>query len=100
MNPFHAKNFTPAHRLADTQRFFSSLLASKTPLPHNVAMAEVHPFTVKIEADPLRENRYRWTVCEGTQIHLRSPHSYTTRREAEKEAEKAMSNLVAKWRNK
>lgn len=63
-------------------------------------MAEVHPFTVKIEADPLRENRYRWTVCEGAQIHLRSPHSYATRREAEKDAEKAMSNLVAKWRNK
>jgi hypothetical protein len=63
-------------------------------------MAEVHPFTVKIEADPLREDRYRWTVCEGTQIHLRSPAFVCDRSEAERDAEKAMSNLVAKWRNK
>ena len=75
-------------------------LASKTPLPHNVSMAEIHPFTFKIEADPLRELRYRWTVCEGNQVHLRSPHSYATRREAEIEAAKALSNLVAHWRNR
>jgi hypothetical protein len=31
-------------------------------LTHNVIMAEVHPFTFKIETDPLREMRYRWTV--------------------------------------
>jgi hypothetical protein len=63
-------------------------------------MAEVHPFTIKIEPDPLREMRYRWTVCEGIQIHLRSPHSYATRREAENDAAKAMSKLLANWRNR
>jgi hypothetical protein len=75
-------------------------LASKTALPHNVTMAEVHPFTFKIEADPLREMRYRWTVCEGNQIHLRSPNSYATRRDAEIEAAKALSNRVAHWRKR
>jgi hypothetical protein len=69
-------------------------LASKTTLPHSVTMAEVHSFTVKIEADPLRETRHRWTVREGIQIHLRSPHSYATRREAEAAADKALSKLV------
>jgi hypothetical protein len=63
-------------------------------------MAEVHPFTFKIEADPLREMRYRWTVCEGNQIHLRSPNSYATRRDAEIEAAKALSNRVAHWRKR
>jgi hypothetical protein len=39
-------------------------------------MPEAHPFTFKIEIDPLSERRFRWTVCEGGQIHLRSPHSW------------------------
>ena len=54
-------------------------LASKTALPHNVTMAEVHPFTFKIEADPLREMRYR---------------------DAEIEAAKALSNRVSHWRKR
>ncbi len=40
------------------------------------------------------------TVCEGSQIPMRSPHSYATRREAEKEAEKAVSMRVNHWRNR
>jgi hypothetical protein len=55
-------------------------------------MGEVHPFTVRIEADPLSALRFRWTVCEGNQIHIRSPHSYATRREADREA-----NEVIYW---
>jgi hypothetical protein len=60
-------------------------------------MTEGHPFTVKIEADPLSALRYRWTVCEGSQIHIRSPHSYATRREAVEEANKALSKLAETW---
>lgn len=60
-------------------------------------MAEIHPFTVKIEADPLNESRFRWTVCEGGQIHIRSPQSYAIRREAMADADKAMSKLAATW---
>ena len=75
-------------------------LATKAPLPHNAIVVETHPFTFRIEADPLRELRYRWTVCEGSQIHIRSPHSYATKREAEKEAAKAVSRREEHWRNR
>ncbi len=61
---------------------------------------EAHPFTVRVHADPLRERRYRWTIFEGFQIHLRSPESYATRREAEEHAEKAMSRFVRHWQNR
>ena len=33
-------------------------------------MPEIHPFTFNVLTDPLRESRYRWTVCEGSQIQL------------------------------
>jgi GH24 family phage-related lysozyme (muramidase) len=62
-------------------------------------MGENHPFTFNVMADPLRESRYRWTVCEGNQIHMRSPTSYATQSEAEKEAAKAVSRRVERWRS-
>jgi hypothetical protein len=69
--------------------------------PHICIMAEeAHPFTVRIDADPLRERRYRWTISEGFQIHLRSPQSYATEREAKKDADRAMSKFVLHWRNR
>jgi hypothetical protein len=60
-------------------------------------MAEDHPFTAKIDVDPLSERRFRWTVCEGVQVHMRSPHSYATRREAVADADKAMAKCIATW---
>ena len=67
-------------------------LASQPVEPHLSIMADMHPFTgekhpfnFNVMADPLRELRYRWTVCEGVQIHMRSPNSYASRSEAEKE---------------
>jgi len=62
------------------------ILAAQTPLSHNANMTAFNRFTFKIEIDPLSERRFRWTVCEGNQVHIRSPHSYATRREAETEA--------------
>jgi hypothetical protein len=61
-------------------------------------MGEIHPFTVRIEADPLNVCRFRWMVCEGSQIHIRSPHSYATRREADSEANEVMLKHAAAWR--
>jgi hypothetical protein len=63
-------------------------------------MGEKHPFTLDVVADPLRHSRYRWTVCEGNQIHVRSPYSHATRREAEKEAAKAVERRVERWRSR
>jgi hypothetical protein len=61
--------------------------------PHFAAREDPH-FTVKIESDPLDEHRFRWEVHEGDQIHLRSPHSYMTRREAESEAARALEKFT------
>jgi hypothetical protein len=63
------------------------------------SMLKTHSFTFRIEPDPLRELRYRWTVCEGSQIRDRSPNSYATKREAEKEAAKAVARREKHWRN-
>ena len=60
-------------------------------------MAEGHHFTFSIDTDPLNALRFRWAICEGDQIHLRSPHSYETRREAEDEAKKALSKHIDGW---
>ena len=62
-------------------------------------MSATHPYSFKIEPDPMRELRYRWSVCEGDQIHRRSPHSYATRREAEAEATKAVLRQAESWKN-
>jgi GH24 family phage-related lysozyme (muramidase) len=62
-------------------------------------MREKHPFTFNVMADPFEESRYRWTVCEGSQIHMRSPKSYETQSEAEKEAVKALSRREERWRS-
>ena len=61
-------------------------------------MDKAEQFKVRIEPDPLGAGRFRWTVCEGNQIHLRSPHSYATRREAEREADKARQKFAETWR--
>jgi hypothetical protein len=60
-------------------------------------LTEKHPFSFKIDADLLRPSRFRWTVCEGDLVHLRSPHSYATRREAEDEAKKALAKRADNW---
>jgi hypothetical protein len=76
-----------------------NFVLATTPLAHNAIMVETHPYSFRVVMDPLRELRYRWIVCEGIQIHMRSPCSYATRREAEKEAAKAVLRRVAHWRN-
>jgi hypothetical protein len=60
-------------------------------------MAKNHPFVARVEPDPLSERRFRWVVVEGDQIHMRSPHSYVTKREAELEADKALQRRVEGW---
>ena len=75
------------------------MLAPSPGAPHIRIMVETHPYTFRIEPDPLQESRYRWTVCEGSQIHVRSPHSYATKDEAEKEAAKAVTRREDHWRS-
>jgi hypothetical protein len=61
-------------------------------------MGGAHPFTFKIEDDPLSKRQFRWTVWEGDQIHIRSPRAYPSRREAEVEAKEAMQRRAQAWR--
>jgi hypothetical protein len=61
-------------------------------------MTEIHPFSIQIAPDLLNAVRHRWTLCEGSQILLRSPYSYATRWEADAEANKAMAKYVSTWR--
>jgi hypothetical protein len=72
-------------------------MAMRPESAHNVNMAKPEQFTVKIEPDPLGAGRFRWTIREGEQIHLRSPHSYATRREAEQEADMALQKFAGSW---
>jgi hypothetical protein len=60
-------------------------------------MFKSHPFTTNVDLDPLTGRRFRWTVCEGGQIHLRSPQSYASRRMAETEADKALTRVAEAW---
>ena len=61
---------------------------------------ESHPFALRVEKDPLRERQFRWTISEGLQIHLRSPQSYATEREAEESAKSALSKFVRHWQDR
>ena len=75
-------------------------LAAQLTTPHIAIVKEAHPYSIKIEPDPLDERRrFRWCICEGTRVHLRSLHSYSTQREAEDEANKAMQKRVSEWRD-
>ncbi|MGA8171064.1 MAG: hypothetical protein WB816_09585 [Methylocystis sp.] len=60
-------------------------------------MAQPDRFTFRILPDLLGVRRFRWTVCEGEQIHLRSMQSYATRREAEVEGGKAVMRFTKAW---
>ena len=64
---------------------------------HNMNMAEPDRFTYQILSDLMSVRRFRWTISEGAQIHLRSPHSYATRREAEIEGGKAVVRFAKAW---
>jgi hypothetical protein len=62
------------------------VLAASPTLPHNARMEEPNPFANEIMVDPLDPTRFRWAICEGNQILLRSPRSYEFRDEAERDA--------------
>jgi hypothetical protein len=47
----------------------------------------------------MRLGRYRWTISEDVQIHLHSPQSYATRREAQEDANKVIRYLNH-WANR
>ncbi len=63
-------------------------------------MVKSHPFTIEVMADPLDPTRFRWAICEGVQIILRSPKSYELREEAEKDAHDALKRTDKRHNDK
>jgi hypothetical protein len=51
------------------------------------------PLKFVIEPDLLTGRRFRWGICEGDRIELRSPCAYETREEAEFAARTALRGL-------
>ena len=63
-------------------------LAILTPLSHNASMEEAQVFTIDVAQDARQPGRYRWCVSENTKVRDRSFCSFTTRREAQADADK------------
>ncbi len=61
--------------------------------------SEAQRFVPRIHEDSMRVGRYRWTITEDFQIHLYSPQSYATRREAQEDANKVIRDLN-QWANR
>jgi hypothetical protein len=94
----------PAHPAED--RFLSLparsrrpdfVLATPTPSSHNASMEEAHVFTIDIAQDARQLGRYRWSVSENMKVRDTSFYSFTTRREAQADADKFVEKLKAIW---
>jgi hypothetical protein len=53
-------------------------------------VAKDHPFSIKVNPDPEREGRCRWTIYQSRKQRDRSQDSFATRREAESDATKVI----------
>ena len=76
-------------------RYFA--LATLTPSSHNASMEEAHVFTIDVAQDARQRGRYRWSVSENMKVRDTSFYSFTTRREAQADADKFVEKLKAIW---
>jgi hypothetical protein len=60
-------------------------------------MEEAHVFTIDVAQDALQRGRYRWSVSENMKVRDTSFYSFTTRREAQADADKFVEKLKAIW---
>jgi len=63
-------------------------------------MEEPHPFTIEVMADPFDQSRFRWAICKGVQIILRSPKSFEFRGEAGSDAKDALARTDRRQNDK
>lgn len=61
-------------------------------------MADEHHFTIRVEPDLLRENHFRWALCESGQVRERSEASYGTKGEAYAAAAIVLRDYLANWK--
>jgi hypothetical protein len=67
------------------------------PSSHNASMEEAHVFTIDVAQDARQRGRYRWSVSENMKVRDTSFYSFTTRREAQADADKFVETLKAIW---
>jgi hypothetical protein len=61
---------------------------------HIVGMTDGRELSFKVIPDPDADHRFRWLICAGLRTVASSPHSFSTRREAEADVGKAMLRLA------
>ncbi len=76
-------------------RYFA--LATLTPSSHNASMEEARVFTIDVAQDARQRRRYRWSVSENMKVRDTSFYSFTTRWEAQADADKFVEKLKAMW---
>jgi hypothetical protein len=60
-------------------------------------MAEIPPYTIEVNPDSNRFNRYRWAILEGGKIRHNSKQNFATEREAYTDAKKLVEKLIITW---
>jgi hypothetical protein len=76
-------------------RYFA--LAARKPSSDNASMEEAHVFAIDVARDARQRGRYRLNVSENTKVRDTSFYSFTTRREAQADADKFVEKLKAIW---
>ena len=68
-------------------------------MAHDATMTGIEPYSVRVREDANRPGRYRWDVFETQRLRDTSMFSFATRREAQTDADKFVTKLLATWRN-
>jgi hypothetical protein len=62
-------------------------------------MQELSPYTIQVQPDIDRFNRYRWTIFENGKQRDRSVLNFATQREAQVDAERFVDLLILTWQS-
>jgi hypothetical protein len=71
--------------------------AERRPLRHSATGKCADVFTIDVAQDARQHGRYRWSVSENMKVRNTSFYSFTTRREAQADADKFVEKLKAIW---
>jgi hypothetical protein len=69
--------------------------AERRPLRHSATGKCADVFTIDVARDARQHGRYRWSVSENMKVRDTSFYSFTTRREAQVDADKFVEKLKA-----
>jgi hypothetical protein len=69
----------------------------RRPLRHSASGKCADVFTIDVAQDARQRGRYRWSVSENMKVRDTSFYSFTTRREAQADADKFVEKLKPIW---